>query len=254
MAQSCRRQILLVRYFPRRDLRHLRRRTELPGRHALSSRVLQSGGDQQRLPRQSHGQDLVERTVDGLAAGSTVRRVFQRGQRRQTARQGLDHRRGDGYQCGSRVFVASDQRFGGGPQAFRYDVHPGTESWRRLPEHGALPGRLFCPLSIGRGAAGLEQGFAAGAAGCSYRQLTAGAPEEEGCNEEYQVFIREDRLDGDARRSSGQPSGAAGAGPFDRHGFDAGQPRRHDVGSGRSGQGQPVRPGPPHPAFHAGGR
>ena len=52
----------------RRHLRNLGGRPELAGRRALPSRVLQGGGHQQRLPRQSHGQDLVERAVDGLAA------------------------------------------------------------------------------------------------------------------------------------------------------------------------------------------
>ncbi len=68
---------------PRGHLRHLGGRAELAGRHAVPSRVLQSRGDQQRLPRQSHGQDLVERAVDGLAARPAVRRVLQRRQRHQ---------------------------------------------------------------------------------------------------------------------------------------------------------------------------
>ena len=42
------------------------------GSVAVSSRVLQSGGVQQRMPRQPHGQDVVERAVDGLAGRAAV--------------------------------------------------------------------------------------------------------------------------------------------------------------------------------------
>ena len=51
------------------------------GGDAVPSGVLQGGGHQQRVPRQPHGQDLVERAVDGLAAGPAVRGIVQRGQR-----------------------------------------------------------------------------------------------------------------------------------------------------------------------------
>ena len=64
---------------PRRHLRNFGGRAEFAGRRAVPSRVLQGSGDQQRLPRQPHGQDVVERAVDGLAAGPAVRRIVERG-------------------------------------------------------------------------------------------------------------------------------------------------------------------------------
>ena len=41
---------------------------------ALPPRVLQGGGEPRRLPRQPHGQDLVERAVDGMAHRGALRR------------------------------------------------------------------------------------------------------------------------------------------------------------------------------------
>ena len=55
-------------------------------RRAVPSRVLQRRVFELRLPRQPHGQDLVERAVDGLAARPALRRVVQRRQRAQAAR------------------------------------------------------------------------------------------------------------------------------------------------------------------------
>ncbi len=68
---------------------HLRRIggwTERAGGLVVARRFLPRGGRRLRLPRQPHGQDLVERTVAGLAGGQAVRREFQRGQRSPAAR------------------------------------------------------------------------------------------------------------------------------------------------------------------------
>ena len=62
-----RREIPVLRHHPRRHLRRIGRRTERARRPALPSRVLQGRRRLRRLPRQPHGQDLVERAVDGMA-------------------------------------------------------------------------------------------------------------------------------------------------------------------------------------------
>ena len=56
-------------------------RTERARRAAVPSRVLQGGNRVRGLPRQPHGQDLVERAVDGMAARSAVLRLVERRQR-----------------------------------------------------------------------------------------------------------------------------------------------------------------------------
>ncbi len=56
------------------------------GGTALPSRVLQGRGVGGGLPRQPHGQDLVERAVDGLAGRAAVRRVVERRQRVRSCR------------------------------------------------------------------------------------------------------------------------------------------------------------------------
>ena len=70
LAQGGRREISVVRCVEGRHLRRVGGRPERDGRAALSSGVLQSRRELRRLPRQPHGQDLVERAVDGLAARS----------------------------------------------------------------------------------------------------------------------------------------------------------------------------------------
>ena len=56
------------------------------GGGAVPSRVLQGGGRGLRLPRQPHGQGLVERAVDGLPRRPAVRRVLEHRQRRTSCR------------------------------------------------------------------------------------------------------------------------------------------------------------------------
>ena len=51
--------------------------------HACSRRLLQGRRGRLRLPRQPHGQDLVERAVDGLAGRAAIRASSQRDQRAQ---------------------------------------------------------------------------------------------------------------------------------------------------------------------------
>ena len=51
------------------------------GGAAVSSRVLQSGRQRLRLPRQSDGQSLVERAMDGLSGRAAVCRVVEHRQR-----------------------------------------------------------------------------------------------------------------------------------------------------------------------------
>ena len=58
------------------------RRAELARRRCCSiPEFYKVGGVERRLPRQPHGQDLVERAVDGLAARPALRRVVERRQR-----------------------------------------------------------------------------------------------------------------------------------------------------------------------------
>ena len=84
LASGGREEVPVVRHHARRHLWRLGRRPELAGRHAVPFGVLQSRGLVCRLPRQSHGQDLVERTVDGLADRAAVRRVVEYRTRRRT--------------------------------------------------------------------------------------------------------------------------------------------------------------------------
>ena len=51
VAQGRGREIPVLRHHPRGHFRHLGGRAEFAGRRAVPSRVLQGGGDQQRLPR-----------------------------------------------------------------------------------------------------------------------------------------------------------------------------------------------------------
>jgi hypothetical protein len=68
----------MVRHHARGHLRRFGGRAELDGRAALPPGVLQGRGVLCGLPRQPHGQNLVERTVDGLAHRPAVRRVVER--------------------------------------------------------------------------------------------------------------------------------------------------------------------------------
>jgi dipeptidyl aminopeptidase/acylaminoacyl peptidase len=56
-----------------------------PARHARLPRRLPRGGGRLRLPRQPHGQGLVERAVDGMAGGRELRPQLERGRRRAPA-------------------------------------------------------------------------------------------------------------------------------------------------------------------------
>ena len=76
----------VLRHHPRRHLRQLRRRPERARRAPLPPRVLQGRRLLLRLSRQPHGQDLVERAVDGLAARPRIRGLLQRRQRRASSR------------------------------------------------------------------------------------------------------------------------------------------------------------------------
>ena len=67
VAQGGRREVSLLRHQPRRHLRHVGRRAERARRAALPRRLLQGRRVGLGLPRQPHGQDLVERAVDGMA-------------------------------------------------------------------------------------------------------------------------------------------------------------------------------------------
>ncbi len=78
LAPGVRREEPVVRHHARRHLRRIGGRPEFDGRAALPSRVLQGRGLLRRLPRQPHGQDLVERAVDGLADRSAVLGVVER--------------------------------------------------------------------------------------------------------------------------------------------------------------------------------
>ncbi len=73
LAQGRGREVPVLRHQPGRHLRRLGRRAERPGRAALPPRVLQGRRVAVRLPRQPHGQDLVERAVDGLADRAGIR-------------------------------------------------------------------------------------------------------------------------------------------------------------------------------------
>ena len=88
---------------PRRHLRRLGRRAERGRRRAVPSRVLQSRRRRLRLPRQSHGQGLVERAVDGLPGRPAVRRVLEHRQRPPPARQADADRRRAGRQRADRI-------------------------------------------------------------------------------------------------------------------------------------------------------
>ena len=61
--------------------RHVRRRAECRRRALVPPRVLQGGRGQLRVPRQPHGQGLLERAVDGLPGGPVVCRMLQHRQR-----------------------------------------------------------------------------------------------------------------------------------------------------------------------------
>ena len=93
----------VLRPHARRHLRHLGRRPERGGRAAVPSRVLPRRVFELRLPRQPHGQDLVERAVDGLADRTALRGVVQRRQRAQAEGPADAARARDGHQRRSRV-------------------------------------------------------------------------------------------------------------------------------------------------------
>jgi hypothetical protein len=80
-------RVPVLRHLARRHLRRLRGRAERARRPALPPRILPRGRLVRRLPRQPHGQDLVERAVDGLAGRAALRGVVQRGQRAPAAGQ-----------------------------------------------------------------------------------------------------------------------------------------------------------------------
>jgi hypothetical protein len=75
----------VVRHHACRHLRRVRRRPELDGGAALPPGVLQGSCFLCRLPRQPHGQDLVERAVDGMAHRFAVLALVERGQRGEAA-------------------------------------------------------------------------------------------------------------------------------------------------------------------------
>src|SRR5207344_1883681 len=80
LAQGNRGEVSVLRHYARWYLRNLSRRSELNGRRALPPGVLQGRGVELRLPRQPHGQDLVERAVDGLAPRTRLRGIVEHGQ------------------------------------------------------------------------------------------------------------------------------------------------------------------------------
>ena len=91
----------LVRHHARRPLRHVGRRAERARWVVVLSRLLQGWRRVGRLPRQSNGQDLVERTVDGMADRARIRGVIQCRQRLPAAGQSAADRRRDGHERGS---------------------------------------------------------------------------------------------------------------------------------------------------------
>ena len=109
---------------------------------------------QQRLPRQPHGQDLVERTVDGLADRTLVRRAVQRDQCQGPEGVATADRRRDRPQRRPGQHDAGVQRAHQGGQRFRPAGDPQRRPrpgrrLRRPPAQGFLR-----PPPAGRGAAG----------------------------------------------------------------------------------------------------
>ncbi len=109
----------VLRHHPCRPLRHVGRRTELAGRPAVLPGVLQGRGLGRRVPRQPHGQDLVERAVDGMAARLALRRVVQRRQRAPPAGQGAPGGRRDGPERRSFIHLPGGQSAHQAQQGFR---------------------------------------------------------------------------------------------------------------------------------------
>src|SRR6185312_17296693 len=81
------------------------------------------------MPRQSDGQDLVERAVDGLAGGAAVLRIVERGQCVAPAGQADAGVGGDGSQRRSIVYAAGDQRADQGEQDVLDAGGAGSRSW-----------------------------------------------------------------------------------------------------------------------------
>ena len=131
VAQGRRREVSVVRHHARRHLRRIGRRAELARRAALPSRVLQGRGLLRRLPRQPHGQDLVERAVDGMADRSAVLGLVQRRQRVSTAGRRAADRRRARHQRRSVIDDAGREGADQGEQEFRSARRARSESQRR---------------------------------------------------------------------------------------------------------------------------
>jgi hypothetical protein len=112
-----------------RDLGRVGRRPKRDAGPHRSRRLLQGRLRRLRLPRQSHGQDLVERAVDGVADRATLRRPIERD------RGGKSERRADAFGRRTRserrpvLDAPSGQRFDPGRQRLRFVVRPRKRPW-----------------------------------------------------------------------------------------------------------------------------
>ena len=144
------------------------------GGAAVPPRVLQGRRRGLRLPRQPHGQGLVERAVDGLPRRALVRRVLEHRQRPPAARQAAADRGRDGHQRAARIDAAPGRRADPGGQGLRpaWSCPTPTTAWEAPYGHAADAGLLRPPPARAeppdRNAAAVSA--AAGAAPCRRRR------------------------------------------------------------------------------------
>jgi dipeptidyl-peptidase 4 len=138
--QAAARQYPLHGPVARRHLWQLGRRTERRRRGPVPSRLLQGRRRFLWLPRQSPGQGLMERTMDGLPPArqtlgqqrrQLVFRLVEHRQRTPARRQPLPDRRRDGHERPARIHAAFRRCPHPRRQGFRSARHP-----QRRPRHG----------------------------------------------------------------------------------------------------------------------
>ena len=124
-------KVPLYGQYPCGDIRLLCRRTGSFGRRTFPPGILQGILLQLRLPRQPDGQNLVERTVDGLSGGQQLHRLLQRGKRPPADAPADARGRRNGRQRGSGFHHASGRCPHQSQQGFRVGGPAG-----RKAQHG----------------------------------------------------------------------------------------------------------------------
>ena len=146
-------EVSLHGHHARRHLRRFGGRAERGRRRDDPRRFLQGGGRRLRMPRQPHGQDLVERAVDGLARGTGVPGELQRDLGPRLEGQAAVDRSRDGHERRSGLDDAGGRRLDSGGQGFRAAGGARLEPRRgRIALRPPPPRRLLRPQPAGRGA------------------------------------------------------------------------------------------------------